>query len=144
MYKFEDYEPFICKFSFGTYKICGNPDEIIQIINTYGILNISMQDVFNTLSSKNINYVLTNYGNGKDRIWQALDTILSKLEGSFSNILINLWSPYGDNTIHAEEIGQFTKYLKKKLPDIKDIIWGVSIDKDLTDNIKVTLIASNK
>lgn len=143
-----DYDPFECKFSFGTYLIKGNPDEIIRIIHDNAVLYISERDIIDILSPVAVNYVFTYYhenGDYENRMDSAIDVMGNCLDdrvNSYSHILIYLWSPKEKN-VTAEEIKKLASFIDRLTPSV-NVIFGVGIDDSLSDNIKITMVVSSK
>lgn len=143
-----DYEPFECKFSFGTYLIKGNPDEIIRIIRNNAILYISERDMIDILSPNEINYVFScyhengDYENRMNSMIEVMDNNLSNYVDWYNSILIYLWSPK-EKCVTCEEIKELAAFIEK-FPNTVNVMIGVGIDNSLSDNIKMTIIFSNK
>lgn len=143
-----DYEPFECRFSFGTYLIKGNPDEIIRIIRNHAVLDISERDMIDILSPVAVNYVSSYYhesGDYENRMYSAIvvmEDFLSDYVDSYNSILVYLWSPK-EKCVTSEEIKELVAFIEK-FPNTVNVMFGVGIDDSLSDNIKMTLIASSK
>lgn len=143
-----NYEPFECKFSFGTYLIKGNPDEIIRIIRNNACLYISERDIIDILSPNAINYVFSyyhengGYENRMNSMIEVMDNYLSDYVDWYNSILIYLWSPK-EKCVTCEEIKELAASIEK-FPNTINVMFGVGIDNSLSDNIKMTIIFSNK
>lgn len=143
-----DYEPFECRFSFGTYLIKGNPDEIIRIIRNHAVLDISERDMIDILSPVAVNYVSSYYhesGDYENRMYSAIvvmEDFLRDYVDSYNSILVYLWSPK-EKCVTSEEIKELVAFIEK-FPNTVNVMFGVGIDDSLSDNIKMTLIASSK
>ena len=131
---------------FDKYPIFGDVEEIKNVIRTYGIVNIGIRDVINTLSVTNSNYITTGKGKGAQRILIALKQAVDRLPVSIDDIdkmIVNVWSgtrqPVDMREIKAM-IDWFEVYNKAI-----NLLWGVAWDNELSDNeIKIILLAVNR
>lgn len=127
------------------YHISGDIEEIKKIVRAHGIINIGVEDIVCTLSTANTIYVTSGEGMGVDRIILALNRAIGRLpvkmndiEKVIVNVLISECHP-----ILMSEIKGMVKYFGYKFTGI-DLIWGVAVDSDINEDIKITLIAVNK
>lgn len=127
------------------YFVSGDIEEIKKIVRVHGIINIGVEDVISTLSTTNTNYITSGKGTGPKRILIALKHAIDRLPVKFQDIekaIVNVW--FGEyRPILMSEIKEMVKYLEYKFPEI-DLIWGVAVDPDINEEIKITLIAVNK
>ena len=83
-------------FPYDRYNIVGDTAEIYKVINTYGIINIEVDDVYSTLSEDTVNYVTVGYGEGTDNMADVLKTAVSLLPidvDQVSGMIFNVWIP---------------------------------------------------
>ncbi len=135
-------------FPYRDYTIIGDTAIIDKVINTWGIINISIPDITSTLSVDTVNYVTEGYAEGLQCFVNALKDALGNLPieiDSISNILINIWHSRSlPSTVKMKEMKSLANYLKI-LPDDMEIVWGNAVDNSLDGlQAKVSLIAACK
>lgn len=123
---------------------------IAEIITVHGIINLDFNDVRTVMENGGVAIMSTGYGEGENRLRKAIDAALNSplLNDSdiynSKKILLSI-SIGGDNNqgnnfmmdemteVH-EFMGQFT--------DSFEIKWGVAVDPELEDKVKVTILAT--
>ncbi len=123
------------------YNIHGDIDEIRRIARAYGLINIDVNDIISTLSTTKTNYVTTGNGTGDGRIIVALNKAIDKLPVELQDIermIVNIWGSKCKPVV-LSEIDPMLKRLDT-LPEI-NLIWGIAVDPDMNEDIKITLIA---
>lgn len=131
--------------NWNNYHISGDIDEIKKIVRAHGIINIGVEDIVCTLSTANTNYVTSGEGMGVDRIILALNRAIDRLpvkKNDIEKVIVNVWVSEC-RPILMSEIKGMVKYFGYKFPGI-DLIWGVAVDSNINEDIKITLIAVNK
>lgn len=131
--------------NWNNYHVSGDIDEIKKIVRAHGIINIGVEDIISTLSTTNANYVTSGGGMGADRVVEALNHAVHKLPVKLQDIekvIVHVWVSEC-RQILMSEIKGIVKYFGYKFPEI-DLIWGVAVDSDINEDIKITLIAVNR
>lgn len=131
--------------NWNAYYISGDIEEIKKIVRAHGIINIGVEDIISTLSTTNTNYITSGESSGEDRVIMALNHAVHKLPVELLNIekvIVNVWVSEC-HQILMSEIKGMVKYFGYKFPEI-DLIWGVAVDSDINEDIKITLIAVNR
>lgn len=131
--------------NWNAYYISGDIEEIKKIARAHGIINIGVEDIISTLSTTNTNYITSGESSGEDRVIMALNHAVHKLPVELLNIekvIVNVWVSEC-HQILMSEIKGMVKYFGYKFPEI-DLIWGVAVDSDINEDIKITLIAVNR
>lgn len=131
--------------NWNNYHISGEIEEIKKIVRAHGIINIGVEDIISTLSTTNTNYITSGESSGEDRVIMALNHAVHKLPVELQNIekvIVNVWVSEC-HQILMSEIKGMVKYFGYKLPGI-DLIWGVAVDSDINEDIKITLVAVNR
>lgn len=127
------------------YHIAGDIEEIKKIVRAHGIINIGVEDIVSTLSTTNTNYVTSGTGMGEDRVMMALNRAVHRLPVKLQDIekvIVHVWISE-QYPILMSEIKGMVKCFGYKIPEI-DLIWGVAVDSDINEDIKITLIAVNR
>lgn len=131
---------------FDKYPIFGDVEEIKNVIRKYGIVNIGIRDVINTLSVTNSNYITTGKGKGVQRILIALKQAVDRLLVSIDDIdkmIVNVWSGTSQ-PVDMREIKAMIDWFEEYNPAI-NLFWGVAWDNGLPDDeIKIILLAVNR
>ena len=131
--------------NWNAYYISGDIEEIKKIVRAHGIINIGVEDIVSTLSTTNTNYITSGESSGEDRVIMALNHAVHKLPVELQNIekvIVNVWVSEC-RPILMSEIKGMVKFFGYKFPEI-DLIWGVAVDSDINEDIKITLIAVNR
>lgn len=121
---------------------------ISDIISEKMYINVDFQDVKTTLKDSGTAIISTAYGEGENRISNAIDNalhspLLKAHDIMTSQRLLLKFSCWKDSTnpIRAEEIGEIRKFTAK-LPSSIDVKWGIADDPSLGDKVKITVLAS--
>lgn len=83
-------------FPYDRYNIVGDTAEIDKVINTCGIINIEIDDVYSILSEDTVNYVSVGYGEGTDNMADVLKNAVGLLPidvNEVSGMIFNVWIP---------------------------------------------------
>ncbi len=121
---------------------------ISDIINVPGYINLDFNDVDTTLRNGGTAIISTGYGEGPGRVTMALQNALNSpllknrdILGS-KRLLINLYvSETEDKTIAMNEMGQLSSFVDNIDQEV-DVIWGVTIDNSLGEQVKVIILAA--
>ncbi|MBD5173154.1 MAG: cell division protein FtsZ [Bacteroidales bacterium] len=121
---------------------------ISEIITTEGHMNLDFRDVETTLKDGGDAIISIGYGEGPDRLRQAIDNSLNSPLLKNSNILsakkllFNIYfSQNATNKFKMKEMDEMTKFVKS-IDSKVDVIWGTSVDNELGDTVKIALLAS--
>lgn len=119
---------------------------IAEIITVHGHINLDFADVRTILKNGGVAIMSTGYGEGENRVE---DAILNALNSPLLNnndvfeakkILFNIYSG-SDSPLIIEEMTAVSNFMKRFGPEI-EVIWGTAIDPNLTNQIKITLLAA--
>ena len=121
---------------------------ISDIINVPGYINLDFNDVDTTLRNGGTAIISTGYGEGPSRVTMALQNALNSpllknrdILGS-KRLLISLYvSETEDQTIAMNEMGQLSSFVDNIDQEV-DVIWGVTIDNSLGEQVKVIILAA--
>ena len=126
---------------------------IAEIITMHGIINLDFQDVCTVLRQGGIALMSTGYGEGENRVREAIEDALNSplLNNrdikSSTKILLSISFndlPDEDNEpqeLMMEEINEVDKFMSEFRKDV-ETKWGVSIDRTLGKKVKVTILAT--
>lgn len=121
---------------------------ISEIITTTGYINVDFEDVDRTLRDGGTAIISTGFGEGEHRVTKAIEDALNSpllrnrdIFGSRS-LLLNLYmSRNGDKSMGMNEVQELKNFVNEINPEV-DIIWGVTVDDDLGDKVKITILAA--
>ncbi len=144
------------------YKDCnflnafGKADDILsmaamsisEIVTCNGYINLDFNDVDNTLRDGGTAIISTGYGEGENRVTQAIEDALNSpllrntdIYGS-KKLLFNLYfSREAKDEFKIDETNQITEFISNIHRDV-DVIWGVAFDDTLGDKVKFTILAA--
>lgn len=119
---------------------------IIEIVTAHGYINLDFADVNTILRNGGIAIMSTGYGEGDNRVEDAIENALHSplLNNSdvsdAKRILFNIYSSE-EHPLMIEEMEAVTSFMSQFNSDI-EVIWGTAIDNELSKKIKITLLAS--
>lgn len=118
---------------------------ISDLINTTGQINADFADVCTVMSNKGLALMGTGVCAGPDRaIKAATEAISSPLLEDISidgatGIIINIT---GSDTLSMHEVNEAVTLIMEAADEEAEIIFGSVIDNEMSDNIKVTVVAT--
>lgn len=135
-----------CPIHWADYAVSGDIEEIIDVVQTQGLYNISVDDIVYVLSTTSINFVTTGYGIGPNRTIDALHNAINELPfgifvALFNRMIIYVWAgnEYPFRITEAQTIVDFI-YSE---PVLTDVMVGTAVDPNIMkDEIRMTLIAA--
>lgn len=121
---------------------------ISEIISEPCIINVDFQDVKTTLRDSGAAIISTGYGEGENRVAQAINNALNSplLKSHDINtskrLLFKLsYNPKMKEPFKTVEINQLTQFMNNLSPSI-DVKWGYSHNETLGEKVKMTILAS--
>ena len=117
---------------------------ISELINVTGVINLDFADVTAIMSNAGNAHMGVGQANGKDKAEQAAKLAISSplLETSIKGargILVNITA---SPDIALEEVDIASSMIKNEAHPDAQVIWGATFDKNLEDEMKVTVIAT--
>ncbi|MDR2841558.1 MAG: cell division protein FtsZ [Paludibacter sp.] len=119
---------------------------IAEIITVEGYVNVDFADVRNIMKDGKLALMNTGSASGEHRITKAIENALespllntNKVNGA-SKVLFAMYCS-SQNKVKMSEIDEIHEFMKKVGNDI-EVAWGVFFDDTLTEEVKVTLIAT--
>ncbi|MFZ5939436.1 MAG: cell division protein FtsZ [Bacteroidota bacterium] len=119
---------------------------IAEIITVHGYVNVDFADVETVMSNSGVALMGSATATGENRAQKAIEGALSspllnnnEITGAKS-VLLNITS--GNDEVTMDEISEITDYVITAASRDTTMIWGMSIDESLGDNICVTIIAT--
>jgi cell division protein FtsZ len=119
---------------------------IAEIITVHGYINVDFADVISVMTKGGIAFMGSASAHGFDRARKVIDeTIHSPLLYSndirgASRVLLNITS--GQDEITVDEVGIITDTIMARVGVSVNVIWGTCTDETLTDEIRITLVAT--
>jgi cell division protein FtsZ len=118
---------------------------ISDIIVGQGVINLDFADVRTIMSETGLALMGTGISTGENRSVDAAQKAISSplledisIEGA-RGLLINIT---GGPSMTLNEINEATTLIQKEAHDDANIIWGMVIDPDLREEVRVTVIAT--
>ncbi len=126
---------------------------IAEIITNHGLINLDFNDVKTVLKDGGVAIMSTGYGEGENRVRKAIDDALNSPllndNDVFNAKKILLSINYSQN---KSEGGNATGLMMDEMKDVNEFMakfsrnfeikWGVNLDPDLGQKIKVTILAT--
>lgn len=122
---------------------------IAELITCRGIINLDFRDVKKILSNGGVAIMSTGIAKGENRVNQAFDAAL-KSPLLYNNdihkskkILFNIYqSTQADHQLMLDEMNEVRHFMDKFEDKNIEVIWGLANDETLTDEVKITVLAT--
>jgi cell division protein FtsZ len=125
---------------------------IAEIITTHGLINLDFNDVKTVLKDGGVAIMSTGYGEGEGRVKKAIDNALNSPllndNDVFNSKKILLSIAFASDKKDKKEQG----LMMEEMNDVNDFMarfgedfeikWGVAIDPELGDKVKITILAT--
>ncbi len=115
---------------------------ITDLINIPGLINLDFADIQSVMKDKGIAHIGIGSGKGDNRamdaVMQAVESPLleTKIDGA-SDIIVNIT---GD--VSLTDANESISYIQEIVGDSVNLIFGVCEDASMTDEVKITVIAT--
>ncbi len=115
---------------------------ITDLINIPGLINLDFADIQSVMKDKGIAHIGIGSGKGDNRamdaVMQAVESPLleTKIDGA-SDIIVNIT---GD--VSLTDANESISYIQEIVGDAVNLIFGVCKDETMTDEVKITVIAT--
>jgi cell division protein FtsZ len=120
---------------------------IAEIITIHGHINVDFADVDTIMRGGGVAIMNTGYASGENRLRRAIDNALSSpllrnnnITGA-KKILLNFYCRQDGTSIIMDEIAQINEFMEE-VGDAEQVIWGISFNDFLEEEVKVTIIAT--
>lgn len=121
---------------------------IAEIITVHGIINLDFQDVTTVLKDGGVAIMSTGYGEGENRVKQAIDEALHSpllnnddIFNSKKVLLSITFCAKDQDQLTMEEMNDINDFMTKFSRDV-ETKWGVAIDDTLEKKVKITVLAT--
>ncbi len=127
--------------------LCIAAKSIAEIITVPGYINLDFADVRTVLKDGGNAVMSTGFGKGPERLNDALNNALNSPLLNNNNvesarkILFNIGF-HPDHRVTMEEMDGINRFMDQFNHRVETVIWGMTIDESLDDELKVTLLAS--
>lgn len=115
---------------------------ITDLINVPGLINLDFADVQTVMKDKGVAHIGIGMGSGDDKCVDAVKQAISSpllettIEGA-SHVIVNI---SGD--VALVEAHEAVSYIEELTGENSNIIFGAMIDENVTDEVKITVIAT--
>ena len=132
--------------------LCNAARSIAEIITMHGIINLDFNDVSTVLKDGGVAIMSTGYGSGENRVTKGInDALNSPLLNNndiyrATKILLRLSVPdeagEGNSALMMDEMNEVHEFMAKVKREDVETKWGLSGDPSLTDQVKITILAT--
>lgn len=130
--------------------LCNAAKSIAEIITMHGIINLDFNDVSTVLKDGGVAIMSSGYGTGEGRVTEAInDALNSPLLNNndiyrSKKILLRIAGPADENgdVLMMEEMNEVHEFMEKIKTEDVETKWGLSVDPDLKDKVKITILAT--
>ena len=132
--------------------LCNAARSIAEIITMHGIINLDFNDVSTVLKDGGVAIMSTGYGSGENRVTKGInDALNSPLLNNndiyrATKILLRLSVPdeagEGNSALMMDEMNEVHEFMAKVKREDVETKWGLSFDPSLTDQVKITILAT--
>ena len=112
---------------------------ISDLINIPGIINLDFADVVSIMKGAGLAHMGTGSATGKDKAEVAASPLLETSIDGAKGVIINIT---GSVDMSLEEVDLASQIVHDAAHPDANIIWGVSCDENLEDEIHITVIAT--
>lgn len=117
---------------------------ITELIKSHGFINLDFADVRRVMADAGYAHMCVASAAGKDKVDTVAHAVITSplLETSLSNakgIVLNFTA---DPEVALEDIYRAADIIRSEAHEDAEIIWGVALDENLSDELKVTVIAT--
>ena len=133
-------------------SLCNAARSIAEIITMHGIINLDFNDVSTVLKDGGVAIMSTGYGSGEGRVTKGInDALNSPLLNNndiyrANKILLRISVPDengdGNSALMMDEMNEVHEFMEKIKTEDVETKWGLSIDPSLTDQVKITILAT--
>ena len=131
--------------------LCNAARSIAEIITMHGVINLDFNDVSTVLKDGGVAIMSTGYGSGENRVTKGIeDALNSPLLNDrdiyrANKILLRISVPdeagEGTSALMMDEMNEVHEFMAKIKRDV-ETKWGLSVDPSLTDQVKITILAT--
>ena len=122
---------------------------ISEIITVHGLINLDFNDVKTVLKDGGVAIMSTGYGEGEGRVKKAIEDALNSPLLNDNNVFnskkillnISFASDNPDSGLMMDEMNDVNDFMEKFDNDF-EIKWGLALDPELGEKIKVTILAT--
>ncbi|MBO7592019.1 MAG: cell division protein FtsZ [Bacteroidaceae bacterium] len=132
--------------------LCNAARSIAEIITMHGVINLDFNDVSTVLKDGGVAIRSTGYGSGENRVTKGInDALNSPLLNNndiyrANKILLRISVPdetgEGNSALMMDEMNEVHEFMAKVKRDDVETKWGLSVDPSLTDQVKITILAT--
>ncbi|MCQ2213579.1 MAG: cell division protein FtsZ [Bacteroidaceae bacterium] len=130
--------------------LCNAAKSIAEIITMHGIINLDFNDVSTVLKDGGVAIMSSGFGSGEGRVTEAIkDALNSPLLNSSDiyrskRILLRIAGPANENgdVLMMEEMNEVHDFMEQIKTEDVEVKWGLSVDQDLKDQVKITILAT--
>lgn len=130
--------------------LCNAAKSIAEIITMHGIINLDFNDVSTVLKDGGVAIMSSGYGSGEGRVTEAInDALNSPLLNNndiyrSKRILLRIAGPALENgdVLMMEEMNEVHEFMEKIKTEDVEVKWGLSVDPELKDRVKITVLAT--
>ena len=117
---------------------------ITELIKSHGFINLDFADVRRVMADAGYAHMCVASAAGKDKVDTVAHAVITSplLETSLSNakgIVLNFTA---DPEVALEDIYRAADIIRSEAHEDAEIIWGVALDESLSDELRVTVIAT--
>ena len=132
--------------------LCNAARSIAEIITMHGVINLDFNDVSTVLKDGGVAIMSTGYGSGEGRVTKGINDALNSplLNNSdiyrANKILLRISVPDensdGNSALMMDEMNEVHEFMDKIINEDVETKWGLSVDPALTDQVKITILAT--
>jgi cell division protein FtsZ len=117
---------------------------IADLITKPGLINIDFADIKKIISNSGNALLGIGYGEGENRAVEAARKAIENplLEARLTGAKRVIFSVTGGSDLTPVEVQEASRIVEEILDEDAEMIWGMSIDDDYGDEVKITVIAT--
>ena len=117
---------------------------VSDLIDTSGFINLDFADLRSVIQDAGLAHMGVGYGAGKDKADQAADMAIASplLETSINGAKAAIINICGGNDLEFSDAERVSVRIQEALDPMAEIFWGIVYDDNMSDEIRVTVIAT--
>ena len=131
-------------FKLADEVLCHGVQAIAEVITVPGLINLDFADVRTVMKDAGPSWMSIGRGSGQNRAVDAAKEALSSplLDVQVTGARGVLFNVAGDDTLSLFEVQNAAEVIKQAVDPEANIIFGVTVDTNLSNQVRLTLIAT--
>ncbi len=124
--------------------LCNGVQAIAEVITMPGTINLDFADVRSIMSDAGPAWMSIGRGEGEGRVMKAAQNAINSplLTTSIQGAKGVLFNVVGNSSLSLQEVNEAAEFIRSQVDPDANVIFGVMIDDNLENSVRLTLIAT--